>query len=124
MANKSGSEVGAHRCDDTDISQFWKMHDDEIRSLADETLCLQTEDGDMIGVYSCSAYFDSVFLFDSFQQSLVWIKTEANWRNEGSQAVSLSPISMQSDASSREVHIRRLDHNVFQQWEAVPFSIV
>ena len=111
-------------CDFSDLNQIWEMHNDQIRSAADDTLCLESEseDSDMIRIVTCSDDGDSAFIFDFFQQSLLWVKSGANFKKNGFRAVSLSSVPVQSDIGSREVRFRELDGDLLQKWEPVHFN--
>lgn len=112
-------------CDFSDFNQLWKMHNGQIRSAAEDTLCLEgeLEDSDMIRIFPCSEDGESAFIFDFFQQSLLWVKSGADFKNDGFRAVSLSSVPVQSDVGSREARFREFFFgDIFQKWEPVYFN--
>jgi len=114
------SQVVAQVCDDTSSGQLWKLGDsNQIRNMANVGLCLNNLQSDTPGIITCSDK-DRVLIFDAFQQSLLLIKNQDNFKKLGLMALSLTEAPTEGNFSPIKVNFRALNgRSDLQKWHGV-----
>lgn len=123
---QAGNMTTLQECNSDNESQLWRADSSgQLRVFENEDMCLQLHKRDQstrenlkLGLcYDENSVMGAIFIFNSFQNSLLWVKSNVDWQTYGLKAVSGATNSTNALVTMEWHRYGDFTTNFIQQWD-------
>ncbi len=121
---QSGNRIKLQPCNETNTKQLWRADaSGQIRSrFGNEKKCLthvRRENGENLIMDDCEEegkILSKVFVYNGFQNTILWIKSDVDWAEYGLRAISVKTVSINELVTLEAHYYDGLGSSFFQSW--------